>query len=67
MTAGREPWGAGDGRLTYFSQHLGESSTKRSIVISPSDVSRSTDIVLCADKVLIADVATKLQTDGRAC
>jgi hypothetical protein len=56
--------------LTYFSQHLGASSTKRSIVMSPSDVSRSTDIVVvcaynvrctdrrCRDKV--ADARTRL-------
>jgi hypothetical protein len=29
----------------YFSQHFGASSTRRSMVISPSDVSSSTDIV----------------------
>ena len=32
---------------TYFSQHLGASSTRRSMVMSPSDVSSSTDMV-CA-------------------
>lgn len=30
---------------THFSQHLGASSTSRSMVMSPSDVSRSTDMV----------------------
>lgn len=36
---------------TYFSQHFGASSTSKSIVISPSDVSRSTDMtgVCCAE------------------
>lgn len=29
---------------THFSQHFGASSTSKSIVISPSDVSRSTDM-----------------------
>ena len=30
---------------TYFSQHMGASSTNRSIVMSPAEVSSSTDIV----------------------
>jgi hypothetical protein len=30
---------------THFSQHLGASSTRRSMVMSPSDVSSSTDMV----------------------
>jgi hypothetical protein len=35
--------------VTYLRQHLGASSTSKSIVMSPSDVSRSTDMasVLC--------------------
>ena len=45
--------------LTYFSQHFGASSTSRSMVISPSDVSRSTDMAqrrLCGAKVFVAKI-----------
>jgi hypothetical protein len=38
-----------DGGVAYFSQHFGASSTRRSIVMSPSDVSRSTDMVCARD------------------
>jgi hypothetical protein len=44
---------------TYFSQHLGASSTNRSMVISPSDVSSNTDMVwamLCRERVFVANV-----------
>lgn len=44
---------------TYFSQHLGASSTNRSMVMSPSDVSSSTDmvwVVSCRKQVFVANV-----------
>ena len=46
---------------TYFSQHFGASSTSRSMVMSPSDVSRSTDMacgMLCGERVFVAKVST---------
>lgn len=37
--------GGVENRGTYFSQHFGASFTKRSMVISPADVSNNTDIL----------------------
>ena len=54
--------------LTYFSQHLGASSTNRSMVISPSDVSSSTDMVwamLCRERVFVANVRQRARQHPR--
>lgn len=67
---------------TYFSQHLGASSTKRSMVMSPSDVSSNTDIVcarMCCrnecgrelrgweQRALICLVSSDANVHGRSC
>jgi hypothetical protein len=52
----------------YFSQHLGASSTSKSMVMSPSDVSKSTDMVryaLCRIVVFVANVPNSTGDEER--